>query len=160
MAGSVSPMIAAESGLMIPAFSRATSASVGPANSLWSIPMLVMTATWASTTLVASHIPSRPTSITPTSTAVSANHRKAAAVHASKYDGRTPIRPSRSATAAICSANDSSSIGSPSRAMRSLMRSRWGLVYVPTCRPWAIRRRVIICAVEPLPLVPVMWMTG
>ena len=69
---------------MIPAFSRATSTSVGPANSLWSIPMFVITATWAVTTLVASHRPSSPTSTTATSTAVSANQRKAAAVHASK----------------------------------------------------------------------------
>ena len=44
--------------------------------------------------------------------------------------------------------------------MRSLTRSRWGLVYVPTVRPLAISRRVIICDVEPLPLVPVTWMTG
>ena len=79
--GSVSPMTTADAGLMIPAFSRAMSASVGPANSLWSMPMLVTTATWASTTLVASHRPSRPTSTTATSTAVSANQRNAAAVH-------------------------------------------------------------------------------
>ena len=72
------------SGLMIPAFSRAMSASVGPANSVWSMPMFVTTATWASTTLVASHRPSSPTSITATSTAMSANQRNAAAVHASK----------------------------------------------------------------------------
>ena len=82
--GSVSPITTAEPGLMMPAFSRAMSPSVGPANSLWSIPMLVITATWASTTLVASHRPSRPTSITATSTAASANQRNAAAVHASK----------------------------------------------------------------------------
>ena len=136
------------------------SVSVGPANSLWSMPMLVTTATWAWTTLVASQRPSRPTSTTATSTAVSANQRNAAAVHASKYVGRTPIRPSRSATAATCSANDSSSIGSASRARRSLTRSRCGLVYVPTWSPWANSSRVIICAVEPLPLVPVMWITG
>ena len=49
--------------------------------------------------------------------------------------------------------SSSSPIGSASRARRSLTRSRCGLVYVPTCRPWAISRRVIICAVEPLPLV-------
>ena len=54
------------------------------------MPMLVMTATCASHTLVASHRPSRPTSTTATSTARSANQRNAAAVAASKYDGRTP----------------------------------------------------------------------
>ena len=145
---------------MIPAFSRAMSASVGPANSLWSIPMFVTTATWACTTFVASHLPSSPTSTTATSTAVSANHRNAAAVHVSKYDGRTPTSPSRSAIAATCSANVSSSIDSPSRARRSLTRSRCGLVYVPTCSPWAISSRVIIWAVDPLPFVPVMWITG
>ena len=44
--------------------------------------------------------------------------------------------------------------------MRSLTRSRCGLVYVPTVDPRAISRRVIICDVEPLPFVPVMWITG
>ena len=62
--------------------------------------------------------------------------------------------------AAICSAKSSSLIGSPLRVIRSLIRSRCGLVYVPTVRPWAISRRVIICAVEPLPFVPVTWITG
>ena len=33
-------------------------------------------------------------------------------------------------------------------------------MYVPTVSPCAINRRVIICVVEPLPLVPVTWMTG
>jgi len=83
-AGSVSPITAALRGLMMPAFSLAMSASVGPANSVWSMPMFVMTATWASTMLVASQRPSMPTSITATSTAMSANHRNAAAVTASK----------------------------------------------------------------------------
>jgi hypothetical protein len=84
IAGSVSPITAADVGSMIPAFSRAMSASVGPASSLWSIPMFVTTATCARTTFVASHLPSSPTSTTATSTAVSANQRNAAAVHASK----------------------------------------------------------------------------
>ena len=121
---------------------------------------VVITATWASTTFVASQRPSSPTSITATSTATSANQRNAAAVHASKYVGRTPVSPSRSATAAICSASSSSSMGSALRVNRSLIRSRCGLVYVPTVRPWATSSRVTICAVDPLPLVPVMWITG
>jgi hypothetical protein len=33
-------------------------------------------------------------------------------------------------------------------------------VYVPTDSPWATSSAEIIRAVEPLPLVPVMWMTG
>ena len=44
-------------GLTMPAFSPATSARVGPRNSTWSSPMLVTTATPASTTLVASQRP-------------------------------------------------------------------------------------------------------
>ena len=147
IAGSVSPITTADDGSTIPAFSRAMSSSVGPANSVWSMPMLVITATWAETTLVASQRPSRPTSTTATSTAMSANQRNAAAVHASKYDGRTPVNPSRSATAAICSAKSSSPIGSALLARRSFTRSRCGLVYVPTLNPWAINRRVTICAV-------------
>ncbi len=31
---------------------------------------------------------------------------------------------------------------------------------MPTVSPWAISSRVMIWAAEPLPLVPVMWMTG
>ena len=61
---------------------------------------------------------------------------------------------------AICSAKSSSLIGSPLRLIRSLSFSRCGLVYIPTVSPWATSRRVIICDVEPLPFVPVTWMTG
>ena len=51
-------------------------------------------------------------------------------------------------------------MGSSFHAMRSLTRSRSGLVYVPTERPRAASSAVIMRAVEPLPLVPVMWITG
>jgi hypothetical protein len=67
---------------------------------------------------------------------------------------------SRSAIAAICSAKSSSEIGSRLRLIRSLTRSRCGLVYVPTVRPLATSSREIICAVDPLPFVPVRWITG
>ena len=112
--GSVSPRTSVEPGFTMPAFSRATSASVGPAYSVWSSPTLVTTATWPSPTFVASHRPSSPTSTTATSTAASANVRKAAAVRISKYDGRTPASTSRSAVARTSSANVSSSMGSAS----------------------------------------------
>ena len=82
--GSVSPSTSVRPGLTMPAFSAATSSQVGPAYSVWSCPTLVTTATWPSTTLVASHRPSRPTSTTATSTATSANQRNAAAVRISK----------------------------------------------------------------------------
>ncbi len=42
----------------------------------------------------------------------------------------------------------------------TLTSSRWGLVYVPTLKPAAASMREIICTVEPLPFVPVTWMTG
>jgi hypothetical protein len=51
-------------GLTIPAFSAAMAARVGPAMLVWSSWTLVTTATVPSTTLVASHRPSIPTSIT------------------------------------------------------------------------------------------------
>jgi hypothetical protein len=82
--GRVSPTTTPLRGFTIPAFSRAMCSRVGPANSVWSIPMFVITATWASTTLVASHRPSSPTSTTMASTATSANHRNADAVRISK----------------------------------------------------------------------------
>ena len=59
-------------------------------------------------------------------------------------------------TAASCSGGT----GSPLREMRSVTCSRCGLVYVPTDIWWADSSAVIIRAVEPLPFVPVMWMTG
>ena len=51
----------------------------------------------------------------------------------------------------------SSSIGSPSRAMRSRMVVRWGLVKRPVRMPVAARSRSVMRAMEVLPLVPVMW---
>ena len=46
----------------------------------------MMTATSASTTLVASHSPPKPTSMTPTSIGCSAKAAKARAARASKYE--------------------------------------------------------------------------
>ena len=69
--------------LMIPAFSRATSVIVEP-SSRWSRPMGVMMATSPATRFVASHRPPIPTSNTPRPTGLSANHRYASAVSASK----------------------------------------------------------------------------
>ena len=74
--------------------------------------------------------------------------------------GRTGSSSSTAASPLSTSARSTSEIGSPSRQMRSLMRSRWGLVNVPTVSPWAPSRAVTIAATEPLPFVPVMWITG
>ena len=122
--------------------------------------MLVITATAALTMLVQSHVPPRPTSTTATSTASSANQVRAAAVSSSKRVGGSSIRLSMRDSVSSRSVNVSSSIGSPLRARRSLTRDRLGLVYVPTCRPRAASSEVTMAAVEPLPLVPVMWITG
>ena len=67
----------------IPAFSRATSATVGPSSG-WSRAIGVTTATSPATTFVASHTPPIPTSNTPRETGLSANHTKASAVRVSK----------------------------------------------------------------------------
>ena len=64
---------AIESALMIPAFSVAIVPTSGPRYSAWSSATGVTTATRASTTLVASHVPPMPTSMTATSTGASAN---------------------------------------------------------------------------------------
>ena len=73
----------------MPAFSSATRRRQSPRPLVWSLPMLVTTATCPSATLVASQRPSRPTSTAATSTATWLNQAKAAAVSSSKYDGRS-----------------------------------------------------------------------
>lgn len=51
-------------------------------------------------------------------------------------------------------------MGSPSMTMRSRIDTRCGLVIRPVRRPWARTMLSVIRAVEVLPFVPVMWMTG
>ena len=70
-------------GLMMPAFSVATSWIVEPSSG-WSRPISPITATSPATRFVASHDPPIPTSTTASPTGLSANHRKASAVTASK----------------------------------------------------------------------------
>ncbi len=77
-------MTATAPGLMIPDFSVAISTTVEPRKRSWSSAIGVMTATWPSATLVASHSPPRPTSITATSTGASANAAYAIATSTSK----------------------------------------------------------------------------
>ena len=71
-------------GLMMPDFVRAISATVEPSRCVWSSAIGVKTATWPSATLVESHSPPMPTSITATSTGASAKLEKASTVSASK----------------------------------------------------------------------------
>ncbi len=102
---------------MMPAFSVAIARRQSPTPSVWSNPMLVMTATSASTTLVASNRPSSPTSITATSTATSANHASAAAVTSSNQLGVIPSSGSTAARSLMAAARSSSLMGSPFQAM-------------------------------------------
>ncbi len=67
---------------------------------------------------------------------------------------------SSAAISPTTAASSSGSIGSKLREMRSVTCSRCGLAYVPTDSWWAASSAVTMRAVEPLPLVPVMWMTG
>ena len=124
---SVSPRITMLDGLIIPAFSSAICLTVGPAYSVWSSAIFVITATSELITFVASQRPSIPTSTTATSTASSANQRNIAAVMISKKLGRTPEIISRSEIAPTCKPNSSSLIGSQLIQIRSLMRSKCGL---------------------------------
>ena len=71
---------------MMPAFSVAISSIVSPSHCMWSIATGVITATAPSATLVASHRPPRPTSITATSTGASANAANIMPVSTSKKD--------------------------------------------------------------------------
>ena len=71
--GSCSPTTATAPALMMPPFSVAISSTELPRNRSWSIAIGVTTATWPSTTFVASHEPPMPTSTTATSTGASAN---------------------------------------------------------------------------------------
>ena len=68
------------------------------------------------------------TARTVASTAMSANHRNAASVKMSKRLGRWPLRRSSAAMAESTSVSDSSSMGRSLREIRSLSRSRSGLV--------------------------------
>ena len=90
---------------MMPAFSAAISAIVSPRYSAWSTPIGVITATAASTTLVASHRPPIPTSMTAMSTGASANAANAIAVTTSNLLIAGP--PSSSDLASIMCTNGS-----------------------------------------------------
>ena len=70
----------------MPAFSVAISSIVSPSHCMWSIATGMITATWPSATLVASHRPPMPTSITATSTGASANAANIMPVSTSKKD--------------------------------------------------------------------------
>ncbi len=126
--GSDSPMTTRLPSLKMPDLSRPMSSSVGPSTSVWSKLILVSTATLPSTTLVLSHRPPSPTSITATSTASSANQASAAAVRSSNRVGGSSISCSSRASDSRISTKAPSSMGSPLRAIRSLTRTRLGLV--------------------------------
>ncbi len=155
-------------GLMIPDFVRAISVTVRPSRAVWSRAIGVKTATCPSATFVESHSPPIPTSITMTSTGASAKVAKASTVSASKkVSASSPLATSSASTisrygrmSSQLRANASLVIGSPSSRIRSLTRSRCGLVSSPVRRPVARRSDSIIRLVDVLPLVPVMWMIG
>ncbi len=83
---------------MMPAFSAAISSTVLPSSLVWSMAIGVMTATAPSATLVQSSLPPTPTSMTITSTGVSAKMAKAMPVRTSKKDMATGCRWSTSLT--------------------------------------------------------------
>ncbi|MEZ5208779.1 MAG: hypothetical protein R2690_17815 [Acidimicrobiales bacterium] len=113
--------------MTMPTFSCAIAWRQPGRKSVWSGPMLVMTATAASATLVASNRPRTPTSTTATSTGSSANQANADAVSTSKYDGVTPATSATAATSPMMRPSSSSSIRPPVQRNRSLRTCRWGL---------------------------------
>ena len=121
------------------------------------------TATSPSAVLVESHDPPIPTSSTRTSIGASANATKARTVSSSKkVSGASSAAASSASTKSTngeisshASATAASETGSPSIMMRSVKRSRWGLVNSPVRRPCARMRLSMIRLVEVLPLVPV-----
>ncbi len=126
------------------------------------------TATWPSPTLVLSPSPPMPTSITATSTGASANAANASTVSASKkVTGSSPAatssrstRSMKGSTSAQLRLRASSVMGRPSTTMRSLKRTRCGLVKRPVRRPAARRMLSVIRLVDVFPLVPVTCTIG
>ena len=130
---------------------------------MWSRPTLVTTATTPSATLVASQRPPRPTSMTgdvdrAVGEPAEGGRRSGSRTRSGGRRRRAAARGRRCSDSS--SASSASPMGSPLAVSRSLIRSRCGLVKVPTVRPLAISRVVRARAVEVLPLVPVRWRTG
>ena len=119
----------------MPTFSRAMAAGVSPRYFAWSTAIGVSTATLASITLVASQAPPIPTSTTAASTGASAKAAYAIATTVSKKESgwscSASTRSMYGATSLKARTNCSSLTGSPSRLIRSVMDSRWGLVNRP-----------------------------
>ncbi len=153
---------------MMPDLVRAISATVLPSCFAWSIAIGANTATWLCTTLVESHSPPMPTSITATSTGASAKHARARTVSASKkVSGSSPFAVSSASVisrigtmSSQFSTKRAAAIGSPSTTMRSRIDTRCGLVMSPVRSPCARTMLSAIRAVEVLPFVPVTWITG
>ena len=111
-----------------------------------------------SITLVASSRPPSPTSITQASAGARAKARKATAVVVSKKLARCRrLRPGPP-TAGRQARRPRSAV--PAMRMRSLKRTRCGLVNKCTLRPLASSAARRKAQVEPLPLVPATWNTG
>ena len=139
-------------GLIIPAFSRAIFASVLPKNSVWSMPILVMTDRTGVSTFVLSSLPPKPVSITAISTFCCTKYQNPRAVMVSKNEGCSSSRK------ALCSVTNaatvSSGIGLPLTRIRSVSETRCGEVNKPTRSPAACSAAAIRWLVEPFPFVP------
>jgi hypothetical protein len=114
------------------------------------------------TALVESRRPPSPTSSTTSSTPASRKSNSATAVVASKNVGARSAPLARSAstwgrTRSTADARSASSTSRPPTRKRSVQRSRWGEVKVPTRRPAAESTASASRAVDPLPLDPAMW---
>ncbi len=120
-------MTASQPGLMMPDFVAAIFSSVSPSTSVWSRPMLQMTAaSGGRMTFVASNSPPMPTSHTTRSQRWRAKYSKPSAVTISNSVGCSKIESARGLMYSVMRQISSSEICTPSIWMRSLKRMRIG----------------------------------
>jgi hypothetical protein len=108
----------------------------------------------ARSTLVASSLPPKPTSITAMSTDSSANAMKASVVTTSNHVSPAK-RETYGCTRSTKLANSSGAISASFSRMRSRKSCKCGDEYKPTRKPAALRTLAHIALTEPLPFVPV-----
>ena len=150
-----SPITTAVPSLIIPAFSLAISSIVFPKNWVWSIEILVITETSGKIIFVESSLPPIPTSITAISIEFLLKYSNANPTVISKKEKLFSIK--KSIFSLIKSVINSFLIITPLIFILSLKSTKWGEVYSPTLYSASCKIEDIICAVDPLPLVPAIW---
>ena len=118
----------------------------------------ITAASGTSMTLVESSSPPMPTSSTTMSQRCPAKYTMARAVISSNSVGASSMASAKGRIRSVSSASSPSGICSWSICIRSLKRLMKGEVYRPTLYPASSKMEASMAAVEPLPLVPAIWM--